>query len=205
MNLAADYVEKWSVILQQSELIDRDLATNSINQIYCFLELSQPTIQFSSQPGRTIDTFLKHKLVESDKYNCGIRVEPQLSRKAETRLKHQLGLQLAETLTEKLLLQLNCSIRAQIGSDLESQLWISVENSIRKQIDSIYPHRLRNFINCREWICYVCKFDLCINELNVSYNPQLWEIIQSLVTSCNWFLPFSKVCLIGDCSVTKFF
>ncbi len=36
MNLAADYVEKWSVILNQPELIDRDRATNSINQIYFF-------------------------------------------------------------------------------------------------------------------------------------------------------------------------
>jgi hypothetical protein len=48
MNLAADYVEKWSVILSQPKLIDRDRATNSINQIYCFLELSQPTIQGNS-------------------------------------------------------------------------------------------------------------------------------------------------------------
>lgn len=169
------------------------------------MELTQPTIQFSSQPSRIIDTFLKYKLVESDEYNCGIRVEHQLSRTEETRLKYQLGLRLAETFTDKLLLQLNCSIREQIGSDIESQLWVSVENSIRKQIDSSYPRRLRNFINCREWICYVCKFDLCINELNVSYNPQLWEIIQGLVTSCNWFVPFSKVCLVGDCAVTKFF
>jgi hypothetical protein len=205
MNLEASYIEKWSGIVPQSETIDRDLATSSIKQTYHFLQLPEPIILFSSQPNQSIDTFLKYKLVESDEYLSGFRVQPDLSRKQAVKLKHQLGTELAETFTGELLLHLGRSIGSQIGNDIESQLWVSVENTIRKRISPGYSKRLRNFISCRDWICYVCKFDLCIQELNVAPDPQRWAIVQNLVTSCDWFIPFTNVCLIGDCAVTKFF
>jgi hypothetical protein len=204
MNLSISYVEKWSNIVPQAENIDHDSASSAIKQIYHFLDLAEPPIFFASQPNQVLSTFLHHKLIETREYKQGNRVVPQLSRKQEVSLKHQLGADLAQTFSEELLSCLSIGIREQIGIDLESQLWISVENSIRKQVNSGYPELLRNCINCREWSCHAGKFDLCINELGVTYNPQLWSTLQNLIMSCNWFIPFTKVCLIGDCAITNF-
>jgi hypothetical protein len=204
MNLSISYVEKWSTVVPQPENIDYGAASSAIKQIYHFLNLAEPPIFFASHPNQVLNTFLHHKLIETSVYHQGNRVEPQLSRKQEVSLKQQLGTDLAQTFTEELLLHLSVSIREQIGIDLESQLWVSVENSIRKQINSSYPELLRNFINCHDWSCHAGKFDLCINELGVIYNPQIWSIFQNLIMNCNWFIPFTKVCLIGDCTITKF-
>lgn len=205
MSLFDAYIEKWSALVVRPELIQCDDAANSIRQIYHFLNLSEPPIIFSSQSDRVLNIFLHSKLIESNEYRWGMRVEPQLSRKQEVKLKHQLGLELSQTFTDELLLRLGSSIRNEIGSELESQLWLALEKSIREKINPNYSKCLRNCINCREWICYACKFDYCITELKVTHNPQLWKIFQDLVTSCDWFVPFTKTCAIGDCSVTQYF
>lgn len=204
MNETTNYVEKWITLVPQAEKIDHDAAANIIKQLYHFLNLPEPPIFFSSQPNQALNIFLHHKLIETREYSCDVKTDSQLSRKQEVKLKHQLGLDLSRTFTEEILLKISAVVREQIGGDLESKLWVNVENIVRKRTTPSYPNLLRNCVNCREWICYAAKFDLCINELGVDCNPQLWSIFQNLVIKCDWFAPFTKVCLIGDCEIDKF-
>jgi hypothetical protein len=192
------YLEKWSAIALQAKDINHDKAANSVRQAYHFLHLPEPPICYSSQPNQSLSIFLQHKFIERKEYHLGSRIELQLPRKQEVQLKHQLGTELARTLTDGLLHRLSGFIREQIGSRLGTQLWQDIENPLRPRIHPSYPLRLRNCIKCREWVCYACKFDFCITELGASHDPELWEIAQSLVANCDWFVPFTKVCLIGD-------
>jgi hypothetical protein len=196
------YLEKWSAIALQAEAINHDRAANSVQQAYRFLDLPEPPIYYSSQPNQALSIFLQHKFIESKVYHLGSRVQAQLPRKSEVQLKHQLGTELARTLTDELLHRLSVSIREQIGSRIGTQLWQDIENPLRQRIRPSYPKLLRNCINCREWVCYACKFDFCITELGASYEPELWAVFQSLVANCDWFVPFTKVCLIGDRSIS---
>jgi hypothetical protein len=196
------YLEKWSAIALQAESINPDRAANSVRQAYHFLHLPEPSIYYSSEPNQALSIFLQHKFIESNEYHLGSRVEPQLPRKHEVQLKHQLGTELARHLTDGLVHPISRSIGEQIGNRLGTQLWQDIENPIRKRICPSYPKRLRNCINCLEWASLACKFDFCITELGASHEPELWTIFQNLVTNCNWFVPFTKVCLIGDRAIS---
>lgn len=92
------------------------------------MNLSEPPIFFESQPNQVFNIFLHSKLLESNEYRYGVRVEPQLLRKQEVRLKHQLGLELSRTFTDELLLQLNSSSgQSQVpDGELESLLLVSI-------------------------------------------------------------------------------
>ena len=196
------YLDRWSASVPQAESINPDEAANSVRQVYQFLNLPAPSIYFSSQPNPALSIFLKHKFIESNEYHLGRRVEPLLPRKQEVQLKRQLGTELARTLTDGLLHRLSNSLGEQIGNGLGTQLWQQIENPLRKKILPSYPKRLRNCINCRQWVCYACKFDFCITELGADHDPELWTIFQGLVTNCDWLVPFTQVCLIGDFAIS---
>jgi hypothetical protein len=201
MDLAADYIEKWIALRKQAEWIDRSRAADSIVETYRSLNIPVPPLVYASNPDRITSIFLQHKLIERNNDRDGMSIQPQLARKQEVQLKNQLGLELARVFTDNLLHPLSRSIREQTGGDIESQLWVSVEHQLRQQIGPISASQMRNTIACQDWLCYACKFDYCITELTADIDRQLWHVFQNLVINCDWFIPFSKLCVIGDVAV----
>ena len=48
------------------------------------------------------------------------------------------------------------------------------------------------------WIEGMSCQDFCIEQLGCQHDAGLWLLLKNLVEACSWFVPYEKVCFVGD-------
>ncbi|WP_144866071.1 hypothetical protein [Hyella patelloides] len=197
-DLIQDIYHKWLTIALETKPINRDRATEVINQTYQLINKKAPQIIFCND---IIDLIFQIWFFNDS--------ETYMIKGVSKSIQNKLSLGTP---------QLEKEISQNISNAL-SKLWNIIEpidsklyNLLRKEcISSLREETKLSQAIENNWISsfsliYECLYrDFQISVLNLPYDPWIWEIYQSLAQECFCFCPFKKVCFILERFSTNIF
>lgn len=173
------YREKWQQIAISTSRMDRQKASDAVKAAYQLIGKSEPLVFFFDSP-RTALNELEPKL-EDELWTSQIKYFNQFW----ILLYNQISAQLHD--------QLWAEIHRQLFYQLDFQIF-AIKNALKFELK--VPSSYCN--NPEWWATNSCLIDFCINVLNCEVDRRRWEILQLLMETCGWILPYEKICYVCD-------
>lgn len=195
----SNYRRKWWDIALKPGPIDRDKAGETIKVIYGLSGQKEPEIIFFDNIYHTFEKFVDLPV--------NIRVNYQVEKK----LRRELYEQLYRELVSQLGIELISQLQSKIYSEVYSKLVIPLHRQLRNQLGNesinktatkkMGSHLKRSWGNCLQpeaLFEYVTLLDYCAAMFDCRYDPNKWELMQSIVKYCSWMYTFEGICLVCD-------
>lgn len=152
--------------------------------------------ELPDRPGRVYD--LDMSMIVRDRLWDRIEdgIIAQLKWHLEDKLEWEILNQLFEELGQKTVLEekLKQKLDWHLGREYIEQQESYRTNDIKKQ----YLKPSGGGLHLRSWAVTGSWMDYAISVLNVIYNPEQWEVYQSLVSHCGWTFPYEGICLVCE-------
>jgi uncharacterized protein YjbI with pentapeptide repeats len=215
---ASRFNHKWIALARKTTKIDITNGSDCINTIYNKFNKAKPEIIFCNSPLEALKFFL-------ERLNCNLRKKVQFSQIAVAKnfgkplapliqsqaklidksalhseiilylnnnLFDLLGMQIHEQITHKLRSQIRLYLCEVIVNQLDGEEWLILREYVWQQVGIF----LENCICPELWASKGSLFDFQIEVLSLEYNPEAWELFQTIVNNFGWIYPFENVCIV---------
>lgn len=206
--LIPGYREKWRLIQNQIESIDRVRITEIINAAYSISGYSEPEILLYDNPFAAIQ---KATRIKNFKSYLGRNVSTKFSKRVFDHIQHSLTQQLDYKFFIRLRNQTihtefpyystsdkpqPCYFPHSVITCLKHQLLTDLE----KNSPGLDFSEISYFTSCisrpAEWAGWACLFDFCISVLKLHHDRKKWIVIQQLIQNCGFLFQYENICIV---------
>ena len=171
------YREKWRTYALSTEPIDHQLAAETIENLYWFLNLSPPELLFVDSPAEGFQLVI----------NCN---QENMYGKLHWFFNRKLWRKVARQLDSRLLNKLEMELEMKLAQQLFSQYSLHICNEIGITGN---PH-----IRPEMWAGYGSWLDFAIELFHCKCDRYIWDSFQSLIMDCSHVYMYKKMAVICD-------
>jgi hypothetical protein len=199
----AVYQQKWRSLATRTDRVVRPDCESAIHAVYQRLGLNYPTIQIVDSPVAAIEGL--HNIVTESNY----APQDNLVRSFEAVLKKELRTKIFKEQT------INCypgrftiksidELRKQLDYQYHSHVSASIWGPFNRvpTLSSVFLTQTwrysQSYIAPEYWSPESFYLDWLFNCLHCDHDPELWSILESLLSSCGWIFPFETFCIVVD-------
>lgn len=195
------YWEKWLNYAQRNSPIDQPAVRTILDRTYGLLGFECPAIHFAESPLQAVEMLLPRQEEAPDRSLVDYFGDHLLYNYAKHLRHRQPDCQPLEWPHDNPVLQNLDLLNEQVNQQIEEQLDFPMESFDALgalgfgHSDSVLLRAFCLDSISLEWGVFA---DVNISLRNWDYDPQRWELFQSLMGECGWIYPLKTVCVVCD-------
>jgi hypothetical protein len=205
--LIPEYREKWRLIENQIESINRPKTIEAINAAYSSSSYSEPEILWYDDPFIAIQELTR---IENFKSYLGSSIRTKFFKRVFDHVQHSLTQQLEYKFFIRLRNQTTHTefpyystfdkpqpyyFHFSVIQCLIDQLLVDLEKTCPQLEFSDISYFTDCIFRPAEWANWACLFDFCISVLKLHHDRKKWTVIQQLIQNCGFLLLYENVCI----------
>ena len=211
-SLLENYLSKWSKVVLSRKALPKTQSKidKIIGHVYRITALPQPKLLLlpmkkalaiiaaatDEDLGQGLERIIEVAIVKQIEAQLRGQIEESLWKTLQISLSFMLLNRQSDPLENRVWDILGNAFSTDDWNKIENRLW--VEYPPEKDVDASYETEIRlNVCHLSTWVGYCCLFDFCISELDCQYSEDRWQILQQLVSECDYLLPYEQMCIAG--------